>query len=103
MRLKVENKGSQPVTLTFPSGQRYDFVVMTLDRQIFWVWSHGKAFTLAFGTITLSPGQELEFEEEWAQTDNDGNPVRPGTYFVKGILSTQPPRETALQKLVILP
>ncbi|MDT7896903.1 MAG: carboxypeptidase regulatory-like domain-containing protein [Armatimonadota bacterium] len=103
MRLKVENKGSQPVTLTFPSGQRYDFVVMTLDRQIVWVWSHGKVFTLAFGTITLSPGQELEFEEEWAQTDNDGNPVRPGTYFVKGILSTQPPRETALQKLVILP
>ena len=103
MRLKVENEGSRPVTLTFPTGQRYDFVVMTLDQQVIWVWSHGKQFTQAVNTLTLSPGQEAEFEEEWDQTDNDGNPIRPGTYFVKGILSTQPPRETALQRLVILP
>ncbi|MFA0749632.1 MAG: hypothetical protein SLRJCFUN_000035 [Candidatus Fervidibacter sp.] len=103
MRLKVENKGSQPISLTFPTGQRYDFVVTTPDHQIVWVWSHGKQFTQAVNTLTLPPGQEVEFEEEWRQTDNDGKAVRPGTYLVKGILQTQPPRETEWQSLVILP
>lgn len=103
MRLKVKNKGSQPISLTFPTGQRYDFLVTTPDHQSVWVWSHGKSFTQAVNTLTLSPGQEVEFEEEWHQTDNDGKSVRPGTYLVKGILQTQPPRETEWQSLVILP
>lgn len=103
MHLKVENKGSQPISLTFLTGQHYDFVVTTPDHQIVWVWSHGKEFSQAVNTLSLSPGQEVEFEEEWRQTDNNGNSIQPGTYLVKGILRTQPPKETEWQSLIILP
>ncbi len=103
MRLKVENKGSQPISLTFPTGQRYDFVVTTPDRRILWVWSHDKAFTLIFGSLTLSPGQKIEFEEEWDQRDNDGNPLPPGDYWVYGVLTTDPAVKTDPQPLRLLP
>lgn len=103
MRLKVENEGAQPVTLTFPTSQRYDFIVTRTDGTVVWQWSHGKNFTQAVGTLTLAPGQEVELQEEWDQRGNDGNLVAPGDYQVRGVLTVKPPIVTAPEPLTIAP
>lgn len=54
---------------------------------------------------TLKPGEELEFGAEWDQLDNDGDPIPGGTYFVRGVLNTEPPQklETEPKRLIISP
>ena len=36
---------------------------------------------------TLEPGEKLELVGEWEQVDNRGEPVPPGTYVVRGVLT----------------
>lgn len=110
MQLKVRNNGNRPVTLTFTNPPEADFLVMGEDGSEIWRWSHGKAFIMS-GTnslvvpppVTLPPGGEKEYEVEWDQKDNDGNPVPAGTYLVQGILNTTPPIATETKTLQILP
>lgn len=110
MTLKVRNNGIRPVTLTFTNPPEADFVVMTGDGAEIWRWSHGKAFIMS-GTntlvvpppVVLPPGGGKEYEVEWDQKDNDGNPVPAGNYLVQGILNTNPVIQSDVHPLQILP
>jgi hypothetical protein len=65
LRLRVANGSDAPVTLDFPSGQRYDFTAIAPSGETLWSWSADKAFPQAFGSITLQPGAALEYEAQW--------------------------------------
>ena len=65
LRLRVANGAARPVTFDFPSGQRYDFAALAPSGEVLWSWSADKAFTQAFASITLQPGEALEYREEW--------------------------------------
>jgi hypothetical protein len=54
----VENTGSEPLVLTFTSGQRAD-VVLSRDGVEVYRWSEGRIFTEAIETLTLGPGEVL--------------------------------------------
>ncbi|HHV62403.1 MAG TPA: LysM peptidoglycan-binding domain-containing protein [Firmicutes bacterium] len=77
------NVTNQPITLEYRTGQRYDFLITRNDQEI-WRWSHGKAFVMVMQTLTLNPGENQTFREVWTQVDNEGRPVRPGTYRLTG-------------------
>ena len=89
--IAVDNASPGPVSLTFPSGQRYDIVVMSGELEL-WRWSADRAFTQAFGEQTFQPGLTLLGREVWEWRDNSGAPLPPGTYRVIGSVASSPPR-----------
>ena len=76
--LHVTNTGDAPLEFTFPSSQRYDFVVRDEAGEEVWRWSDGMAFMQAISHATLSPGETWDFDVVW----EPGN--RTGRYEVVG-------------------
>ncbi|HEV2146957.1 MAG TPA: BsuPI-related putative proteinase inhibitor [Longimicrobiaceae bacterium] len=64
LSLQVTNAGSQPVTLDFPSGQSFDFLVTRGGAEV-WRWSSDRMFTQALRTETLAPGETRAFDAAW--------------------------------------
>lgn len=92
MVLTVTNWGSQPVTLRFSDGQRYDFLVTTESGVRIWQWSHARAFTQALGTMPLAPAESRTFRERWDQKSSNGLSVSPGRCVIEGIFPPNRPR-----------
>jgi hypothetical protein len=85
-RLTAKNTTSLPVTLEFPTGQQYDFVIRdSTGRQIF-QWSEGKFFTQALTRLTLDG--ERTFAAEIPLGGADGRPFTEGRYTLEGWLTT---------------
>jgi hypothetical protein len=89
LKLKLKNISDHPVELTLIGCPAHDFVIDQDDKEI-WRWSHDKPTLEITGFKTLNPDEELEFETEWDQRDNEGNPISPGTYLVRGIWNVSP-------------
>jgi hypothetical protein len=62
--LQVTNAGEAPETLTFPTGQLYDFAVHAHGAWL-WRWSAEMGFTQAVQEVTLAAGETLTFMETW--------------------------------------
>ena len=71
--LHVTNPTTQPVTLEFPSGQRYDFVVNSRGGDVVWRWSDGQMFNMIVGQETLAPGASDDYSETWQPGANKGD------------------------------
>jgi intracellular proteinase inhibitor BsuPI len=56
LTLKVANRGPRPVTLQFPTAQRYDIVVHDSQGREVWRWSAGQMFAQVLGEEILQPG-----------------------------------------------
>ena len=84
LSLSKTNVTGTPVTITYRSSQRYDFIVTRAGREI-WRWSEGRFFTFALERITVGPGQRLLHVQVWNQTTNQGVPVGPGVYTVTAV------------------
>lgn len=69
------------MTITYNSGQFYDFWVEQNGRQV-WRWSAGRMFTQVVTSQTFNAGGVLHFEVQWNGKDRSGKPVQPGTYTV---------------------
>lgn len=82
--LGVRNAGQEPVTLTFSSGQRGE-VVLSQGAAVRYRWSKGKAFTQAFGEMSIEPGQAEFFELK-----DDTLDVQPGQYDLVATSRSQP-------------
>ncbi len=85
LTLGVTNPGPDPISVTAPSSQLYDFIVLKEGREV-WRWSLGRLFAAALTQLTIPPGGTRAFSERWDQRDRDGRPVTPGNYVVMGIL-----------------
>ncbi|HYJ78882.1 MAG TPA: BsuPI-related putative proteinase inhibitor [Longimicrobiaceae bacterium] len=71
--LAVTNVAAGPVTLEFPTAQRYDFAVRDGAREL-WRWSADRSFAQAAGSETLAPGETRSYTEVWRPTP--GSPGR---------------------------
>ncbi len=74
---------SEPLTLQFSSGQRFDFVVSKEGEEV-WRWSADQFFTQALGEESLSAGDELRYEAQWVPTEE-------GSYEVLGLVTATNP------------
>lgn len=82
--LHVSNAGKKRVELTFPNGQRYDFVVVdSLGREM-WRWGSGRMFTQAVRNTLLGAGETLDIQETWRNA-----PLPPGRYVAKAVLASE--------------
>ncbi|HBQ28774.1 MAG TPA: hypothetical protein DD719_05150 [Desulfotomaculum sp.] len=77
------NITSAPVTLNYRSSQRFDFVVLK-DNQEIWRWSEDQFFAQVMERISIRPGEAQIFSALWDQRDNSGQLVAPGSYIVRG-------------------
>lgn len=64
LTLQVTNAASTPVTLSFPSGQAYDFAVLR-GGETLWAWSADRTFIQALREETLAPGETRTYAETW--------------------------------------
>lgn len=63
--LHATNTTTRPMELTFPTSQRYDFVVANASGEELWRWSDGMAFLQALSSATLAPGESWDMEAVW--------------------------------------
>ncbi|MGM0448104.1 MAG: BsuPI-related putative proteinase inhibitor [Methanobacteriota archaeon] len=87
LSLRIENAGSEPVTLDFRTGQRAEFTAYPADEGAegsaadrpdpVWRYGEGQMFTQALGSETVAPGEAVDYEGTWR------NPPA-GTYRVVG-------------------
>lgn len=89
MKLVATNAANGEVSLSFPTAQRFDFVVRRAGRVV-WQWSADMMFAQVLGSEALGAGETLVFEAEWDQRFQDGtNPVL-GAYTVRGVVKALP-------------
>ncbi len=84
--LTVRNTSGQPQTLTFRSGQQFDFEILDAQGNVVRAWSDGRYFTMALGSLTFAPGETKTFSGDVALEDRSGRPLD-GTYSVRGRLT----------------
>ena len=97
MNLTLRNVSDGPVNLVLGGRPPFDFVVSTAGGEQVWHWKCAKITLPPLDGKTLEPGEELEFVGEWEQVDNRGEPVPPGVYLVRGVLSLDPPEKLATE------
>lgn len=93
LKLRVKNTSNRPVQLYLGGRPPHDFVATTLEGAQIWYWRCGIIVQAILDSKILKPGEELEFtaawEQVWEQVDNNGDPVPPGTYWVRGVLNME--------------
>lgn len=87
-RISLRNTTSEPIELSWPSGQRYDFVIRNDKGEVIWRWSEGKAFILLFGVESFRG--ERNYTELIRLGTADGKPFPQGRYTLEAWLTTQP-------------
>ena len=85
--LTIRNTSDLPLTLTFPSGQQFDFEIRNERGEAVYRWSDGKFFTLALTQMDLSPGEQT-FSAEIPLSNEAGDVFSPGEYTIEGWLTT---------------
>ena len=83
VRLTLRNTHTEPITLTFMSGQRYDMRIWNDRGEVVYVWSADKLFPQAVTVEQVGSG-----ERTFAFTANVPN-LRPGRYVAEAWLATQ--------------
>jgi hypothetical protein len=65
LEIHITNVASSPITLEFPSSQRYDFAVSTAEGESVWRWSAARSFAQVLGSEELQPGESRRYSETW--------------------------------------
>jgi hypothetical protein len=95
LRLEVCNQSSRDVAVPFSTEQRYDFEIRNLDGELIWRWGADRVFAQVTGSETFTPGCRTFGEGKWDGTDQEGEPVEPGTYEAIGVLTSNPEYRSA--------
>ena len=84
MLVRVTLRVTEPVTITFPSGQNTDMRITNDKGETVYFWSADKLFAMIFREERFEPG-----ERTWLMEAPIGN-LPPGRYQVEAWLATQP-------------
>jgi hypothetical protein len=93
MRLTVTNVTPRTVTVTFPTAQRFDFVVRRGGKPI-WQWAADMMFAQSITRERIAALDSLVLGTRWDQVLPDGTNPGLGAYTLQGILKTSPERVT---------
>ena len=100
--LAVTNPATEPVTLTFRTGQRAEFTVHETDDDasgetddgVVWRYGKGRLFTQAIETETLDPGGTATYAATWTDPST-------GRYRVIGELLAEEATGTAVATVTV--
>lgn len=93
--LRATNTGSDSVTLYLRGREiAFDLIVSRADAPqtpVVWQRLRGATIPAIVQVRQLGAGESLVLEHRWDQRGDDGNPVGPGAYLVRGLLLTDDP------------
>jgi len=96
--LRVENRGDEPVDLSFPTGQRVRVALSPADADDdadpIWRSDAEKMFAQVLGTETIEPGETLTFAAAWDDPE-------PGEYRAVGEVTCED-RELRAEETVLV-
>jgi hypothetical protein len=93
MKLTVTNVTDRTLTVTFPTAQRFDFVVKRGGKPV-WQWAADMMFAQSVTHERIAAGDSLVLGAKWGQVLPDGTNPGLGAYTIQGILKTRPERIT---------
>jgi hypothetical protein len=96
MLARVTLRVTEPIELTFPSGQNSDLRITNEKGENVYTWSADKLFIQVFREERVGPG-----ERNWVMEVPLGN-LPPGKYSAEGWLTTQPRRYPAVVSFYIV-
>jgi hypothetical protein len=90
MTLRVKNAADRPLDL-YLTGEppAFDLIVTDEEGEVVWRRLEGQVVTMVLRLETLAPAAALTFSHPWDQRDDDGVPVAPGTFTVRGEVLTE--------------
>ncbi|MGV3488513.1 MAG: BsuPI-related putative proteinase inhibitor [Tuberibacillus sp.] len=62
LHFSIMNQTEHPVKYTFPTSQRFDYIISTENGETIKRFSDGRMFTQSISTITLKQGETLSFD-----------------------------------------
>ena len=90
MRLRVENVAGRALDLYLTGREiAFDLIVESAAGTVAWRRLHDQVIPQILRVEQLAPGDTLVLEDAWDQRSNDGEPVAPGTYAVRGEVLTE--------------
>ena len=90
MTITLINNSSEAYSAYFPSGKKYDFMVLCAKKIERWRWSRGKMFTMAVQPLMLKSRERISYAYTWDQKDNSGRNLSPGKYYIIGEIAVSP-------------
>ena len=85
--LVLDNPHDVPMTLEFPSEQRFDLAIFSEDREL-WRWAADRDFSDTESEQTFPAGVTLLGRVTWNGREASGASPPPGTYRAVGTLAT---------------
>ena len=87
--------GQSAAQLISDNGQQAEFSVGMKAEPDVWTWSHGRKFTSSGTSITVPPGECVEWFVTWQVVDDSGRPLPAGTYDLNATPSDPPKGEAS--------
>lgn len=94
-RFVVRNRSGAALSLTFPTGQDGELVLLGDDEAVAYRWSDGRVFAQAVRERELAAGAELRFS--LAGTLD----VAPGTYSLRATLLARPAPAPVVERVTV--
>jgi len=73
--IRLTNKAKKPVTLEFPSTQRFEIYLLNAAGKVLTAWSDNHAFLDEPATVLINPGEHVEYAETIATRELTPNKV----------------------------
>ncbi len=87
--LKLTNATTRPIRLYLMGREiAFDFIVTGSDGSVVWRRLEGQAVPAILRIELVEPAGVLELEDVWDQRTNEGRPVDPGSYSIRGLIPT---------------
>lgn len=83
MTLVLTNCADNAAHLSFPTSQRYVFIIQNADTlEEAWRSSDGKSYAQVVGEEAIQPSESVQYTETWDQKSSKGEQVAAGRYKV---------------------
>ena len=98
VRVRLTNKSKRPITLEFPTSQRFEIYLRNSAETILTTWSDNHAFAQVLGTVYINPQEHIEYAETIATRE-----LTPNRVFICEVFFPKYPELRVRQKLLAAP
>ena len=98
VRVTLSNRSKRPITLDFPTAQRFEINLRSSSGKILTVWTDNHAFADEPGTVLINPGEHIEYAETIATRE-----LTPNKVFLAEVLFEKYPELRVQQKFLTAP
>jgi hypothetical protein len=98
VKLTLINKSKRPITLEFPTTQRFEIFLRNSAEQVLTTWSDNHAFTNDPATVFINPGEHIDYAETIATRE-----LTPNKVFIAEVFFPNYPELRVRQKFLTAP